>query len=91
MAEVQIELLKNFPLAAMEVLKPIGNLMGGGLKTTGNILIVQYDDFRDYYGILSNVRKGGTQNFVVSIIDENELVLQKSSTGTGAVRTYKRK
>ncbi|MGI5057914.1 hypothetical protein [Treponema pectinovorum] len=63
----------------------------GTYKTTGNILIAKYDDFKDFYGNLNDTRRGTTVNFVVSIIDENELVLQKSSTGTGAVRTYKRK
>lgn len=63
----------------------------GTYKTSGNILITTCEDFRDYYDTERTLRRGTTVNFVVSIIDENELVLQKSSTGTGAVRTYKRK
>lgn len=66
-----------------------GRWIKGTYKTTGNILIVKYDDFRDYYGILNDTRRGTTVNFVVSIIDENELVIQ--TAGTGSVRTYKRK
>ncbi|WP_147614661.1 hypothetical protein [Treponema pectinovorum] len=57
-------------------------------KTSGNILIATYDEVKDYYNV-SKLREGTTVNFVVSIIDENELVIQ--TAGTGAVRTYKRK
>ncbi len=60
----------------------------GTYKTTGNILITTCEDFRDYYDVMRGIRRGTTDNFVVSIIDENELVIQ--TAGTGSVRTYKR-
>ena len=59
----------------------------GTYKTSGNVLITTCDELKDYSGDLS-MKKGETCNFVISIVDDNELVIQTS--GTGSTRTYKR-
>ena len=59
----------------------------GTYKTSGNILITSCDELKNYSGGLS-FKKGETQNFVINIVDNDELVIQTS--GTGNTRTYKR-
>ena len=59
----------------------------GTYKTSGNILITSCDELKNYSGGLS-FKKGETKNFVINIVDNDELVIQTS--GTGNTRTYKR-
>ena len=59
----------------------------GTYKTSGNILITSCDELKSYVGSIG-VEKGETQNFVINIVDNDELVIQTS--GTGNTRTYKR-
>lgn len=59
----------------------------GTYKTSGNILITSCDELKSYVGSIG-VEKGETQNFVIRIVDNDELVIQTS--GTGNTRTYKR-
>ena len=60
----------------------------GTYKTSGNILTLTYNEFKDYSGDLGDKKKGDANNFVVSIVSNDELVIQTS--GTGNIRTYKR-
>jgi|GEM_PF-3577572 len=59
----------------------------GTYKTSGNILIASCDELKNYSGALS-VKKGESCNYVISVVDNDELVIQTS--GTGNTRTYKR-
>ena len=59
----------------------------GTYKTSGNILKASCDELKSYIGSIG-VEKGETKNFVISIVDNDELVIQTS--GTGNIRTYKR-
>ena len=59
----------------------------GTYKTSGNILKASCDELKLYVGNIG-VEKGETQNYVVSIVSNDELVIQTS--GTGNTRTYKR-
>ena len=59
----------------------------GTYKTSGNILITSCDELKDYSGGLS-MKKGESWNYVINIVDNDELVIQTS--GTGNTRTYKR-
>lgn len=59
----------------------------GTYKTSGNILIASCDELKNYSGRLSS-KKGDTNNYVVNIVSNDELVIQTS--GTGSTRTYKR-
>ena len=57
----------------------------GTYKTSGNILTLTYNEFKDYSGALRDVKKGDANNFVVNIVSNDELVIQLKS-----IRTYKR-
>lgn len=57
----------------------------GTYKTSGNILTLTYNEFKDYSGALRDVKKGDADNFVVNIVSNDELVIQLKS-----IRTYKR-
>ncbi|MBQ1870523.1 MAG: hypothetical protein II146_08640, partial [Treponema sp.] len=57
----------------------------GTYKTTGNILTLTYNEMKDYSGALRDVKKGDSDNFVVNIVSNDELVIQLNS-----IRTYKR-
>lgn len=59
----------------------------GTYKTSGNILIASCDELKNYSGGLTT-KKGESCNYVISIVDNDELVIQTS--GTGNTRTYKR-
>lgn len=59
----------------------------GTYRTSGNVLKAFCDELKSYVGSIG-VEKGETQNFVISIVDNDELVIQTS--GTGNTRTYKR-
>lgn len=59
----------------------------GTYRTSGNVLKASCDELKSYVGSIG-VEKGETQNFVISIVDNDELVIQTS--GTGNTRTYKR-
>ena len=59
----------------------------GTYKTSGNILITSCDELKNYSGGLSR-KKGESCNYVINIVDNDELVIQTS--GTGNTRTYKR-
>lgn len=59
----------------------------GTYKTSGNILITSCDELKNYSGGLST-KKGESCNYVINIVDNDELVIQTS--GTGNTRTYKR-
>lgn len=61
----------------------------GTYKTSGNVLIVTVEQVKDYTRGSSNLPGAGeTQNFIINIVSEDELVIQTS--GTGSTRTYKR-
>lgn len=57
----------------------------GTYKTSGNILTLTYNEFKDYSGALRDVKKGDADNFVVNIVSNDELIIQLKS-----IRTYKR-
>lgn len=57
----------------------------GTYKTSGNILTLTYNEFKDYSGALRDVKNGDAVNFVVNIVSNDELVIQLKS-----IRTYKR-
>ena len=59
----------------------------GTYKTFGNILKVSCDELKSYVGSIG-VEEGETSNFVIIVVDNDELVIQTS--GTGSIRTYKR-
>ena len=60
----------------------------GTYKTSGNILTSTVNEKKIFSGGAGMPEIGGSQNFVISIVDDNELVIQTS--GTGSTRTYKR-
>lgn len=61
----------------------------GTFKTSKNVLIATVKDYKVYTDGNLNINKGDHENFVITIVDNNEIVVQNSRTGS--VRTYKRK
>lgn len=60
----------------------------GTYKTSGNILTSTVKEKKEYNVSSGMPGAGGTQNFIINIVSENELVIQTS--GTGNTRTYER-
>lgn len=60
----------------------------GTFKINGNIFITTCEDLRDFSREL-NMKKGDTDNYIVNIVNENEVLIQWS--GSSKLRTFKRK
>ena len=60
----------------------------GKYTTKGNVMTFTPEEKKDFHNSLSNVKIGEKLNFLVTIVDSNELVI--TTSGTGSVRTYKR-
>ena len=60
----------------------------GKYTTKGNVMMFTAEEKKDFHNLIPEVKIGGTQNFLVTIVDSNELVI--TTSGTGNVRTYKR-
>ena len=60
----------------------------GKYTTKGNVMTFTPEEKKDFSGAISNVKIGETRNFLVTIVDSNELVI--TTSGTGSTRTYKR-
>ena len=60
----------------------------GKYTTKGNVMMFTAEEKKDFHNSISNVKIGETLNYLVTIVDSNELVI--ASSGTGSVRTYKR-
>ena len=57
----------------------------GKYTTKGNILTLTFENIKDFSGGLKGITKGGSSTFLVSIIDDNVIVI-----GSKNPRTYKR-
>ena len=57
--------------------------LDGKYTTKGNVLTLTYENIKDFSGGVKGVNKGDSDNFLVSIVDDNVLVI-------GSTRTYKR-
>ena len=60
----------------------------GKYTTKGNVIMATCETKKDFVNDINNVKVGETSNYLVTIVDSNELVI--TSSGTGNVRTYKR-
>lgn len=60
----------------------------GKYTTKSNVLTATCEAMKNFSGANVGVKEGGTQNFLVTIVDSNELVI--ATSGTGNIRTYKR-
>ena len=59
----------------------------GKYTTKGNVLTSTCEAMKNF-GASIGVKEGETQNFLITIVDSNELVI--ATSGTGNIRTYKR-
>ena len=60
----------------------------GKYTTKGNVMMFTAEDKKDFSNSIPEVKIGETRNFLVTIVDSNELVI--TTSGTGSIRTYKR-
>lgn len=59
----------------------------GFYTTNGNVLTMTCENYKDFTRRAS-FRKGSSNNYIVSIVSKDEIIIQTS--GTGSIRTYKR-
>ena len=60
----------------------------GKYTTKGNVLTSTCEAMKNFTGGNIGLKEGETQNFLITIVDSNELVI--TTSGTGSIRTYKR-
>ena len=59
--------------------------LDGKYTTKSNVLTLTYENIKDFNGGAKGVKRGDSDNFLVSIVDDNEIVISLKS-----IRTYKR-
>lgn len=59
--------------------------LDGKYTTKGNVLTLTYENIKDFSGAAKGIKRGDSDNFLVSIVDDNEIVISLRS-----IRTYKR-
>ena len=62
--------------------------LDGKYTTKGNVLTLTYENIKDFSGGTKGTKTGDSDNYLVTIVDSNELVI--ATSGTGNIRTYKR-
>lgn len=62
--------------------------LDGKYTTKGNVLTLTYENIKDFGGGVKGTKTGDSDNYLVTIVDSNELVI--ATSGTGSIRTYKR-